>query len=201
MATISTLLGLRVDSRLGRRDVADRQDCAGLQAMAAGADRSQQEAAAVDHGIERIGARAVASGFVGIRVGLARVREVLGQARSQLTGAAGALGEASRSVGTVAQRSSPRETITAGNGAGSCIWGWWSPRARGAGPRDAAGRGRTGSSPRARGAVGARALPWRGVGIPPPRARGAGPPHRPGDVDVRITPACARSRFSTSVTQ
>ncbi|MEV0944022.1 DUF6244 family protein [Micromonospora wenchangensis] len=85
----------------------------GLQAMAAGVDRSQQEAAAVDHGIERIGARAVASGFVGIRVGLARVREVLGQARSQLTGAAGVLGEASRLVGTVAQQSSPRETITA----------------------------------------------------------------------------------------
>lgn len=55
---------------------------AGLQAMAADVDRSQQEAAAVDHGIERIGARAVASGFVGIRVGLSRVREVLGQVRS-----------------------------------------------------------------------------------------------------------------------
>ncbi|NHW87460.1 hypothetical protein, partial [Escherichia coli] len=69
---------------------------ADLRAMAAGADRSQQEIGAVDQAIEQIAARAVASGFVGITVGLARVREVLGQARSQLTEAGGALGEASR---------------------------------------------------------------------------------------------------------
>jgi hypothetical protein len=86
---------------------------ADLQAMAAGVDRSQQEAAAVDHAIEQIAARAVASGFAGITVGLARVREVLGQARSRLTDAGGVLGEASRSVGAVAQQPSPQETITA----------------------------------------------------------------------------------------
>ncbi|RAO15030.1 hypothetical protein [Micromonospora noduli] len=56
---------------------------ADLQAMAAGVDPAQQEAAAVDHAIEQITARAVAPGFAGVTVGLARTRELLGQARSR----------------------------------------------------------------------------------------------------------------------
>ncbi|MCX4391347.1 DUF6244 family protein [Micromonospora peucetia] len=86
---------------------------ADLQAMAAGVDRAQQEAAAVDHAIEQITNRAVASGFAGIAVGLARAREVLGQARSRLAQAGGVLGEASRSLSAVPQQPSPQETIAA----------------------------------------------------------------------------------------
>jgi hypothetical protein len=86
---------------------------AGVQSMAAGVDRAQQEAGAVDHAIEQITARAVASGFVGITVGLARAREALGQARSLLAQADGILGEASRSLTAVAQQPSPQETIAA----------------------------------------------------------------------------------------
>ncbi|WFE51226.1 DUF6244 family protein [Micromonospora sp. WMMD1155] len=86
---------------------------ADVQAMAAGVDRTQQEAGAVDHAIEQITARAVASGFTGIALGLARAREVLGQARSRLAQAGGVLGEASRSLSAVPQQSSPQETIAA----------------------------------------------------------------------------------------
>lgn len=86
---------------------------ADLRATAAGVDRSLQETGAVDHAIEQISARAMASGFAGIPVGLARVREVLGQARSRLTEAGGILGEASRTVTAVAQQPSPQEAITA----------------------------------------------------------------------------------------
>ncbi|MEV4847453.1 DUF6244 family protein [Micromonospora matsumotoense] len=86
---------------------------ADMQAMAAGVDRAQQEAAAVDQAIEQITARSVASGFAGIAVGLARARETLGQARSWLAQADGVLGEASRSLRAVPQQSSPQETIAA----------------------------------------------------------------------------------------
>ncbi|MEU1756723.1 hypothetical protein ABZ436_29265 [Micromonospora matsumotoense] len=48
---------------------------ADLQAMAAGVDRAQQEAAAVDEAIEQITARSVTSGFADITVGMARARE------------------------------------------------------------------------------------------------------------------------------
>jgi hypothetical protein len=84
-----------------------------LQAMAAGVGAAQQEAAAVDHAVEQIAARAVAAGFAGIAVGLARVRELVGQVRTRLTTAGGVLGEASRSVATVPQQPSPQETISA----------------------------------------------------------------------------------------
>jgi hypothetical protein len=84
-----------------------------LQAMAAGVGAAQQEAAAVDHAVEQIAARAVAAGFAGIAVGLARVRELVGQVRARLTTVGGVLGEASRSVATVPQQPSPQETITA----------------------------------------------------------------------------------------
>ncbi|SCL35869.1 hypothetical protein GA0070615_2907 [Micromonospora aurantiaca] len=106
----------------GRRGAFERGDRAmsltdtigaDLQAMTAGVDRSQQETAAVDRAIEQIAARAVASGFIGITAGLARVREVIGQARSRLSEASGVLSEASRSVGSVAQQPSPQETIAA----------------------------------------------------------------------------------------
>lgn len=86
---------------------------ADIQAMAAGVDRTQQEAGAVDHTVEQITARAVASGFAGIAVGLARARQVLQQARSRLAQASGILGEASRSLSAVPQQPSPQETIAA----------------------------------------------------------------------------------------
>ena len=86
---------------------------ADIQAMAAGVDRTQQEAGAVDHTVEQITARAVASGFAGIAVGLARARQVLQQARSRLAQAGGILGEASRSLSAVPQQPSPQETIAA----------------------------------------------------------------------------------------
>jgi hypothetical protein len=68
------------------------------QAMAAGVGTAQQEAAAVDHAVEQIATRAAAAGFAGIAVGLARVREVVGQVRARLATIGGVLGEASRSV-------------------------------------------------------------------------------------------------------
>lgn len=84
-----------------------------LQAMAASVNRAMLEAAAVDHAVERIAARAVASGFAGIAVGLTRVREVVGQVRARLTAVGGVLGEASRSVAAAPQQPSPQEAITA----------------------------------------------------------------------------------------
>ncbi|MFG1955927.1 DUF6244 family protein [Micromonospora sp. NPDC048830] len=84
-----------------------------LQAMAAGVGAAQQEAAAVDHAVEQIAARAVAAGFAGIVVGLARVRELVGQVRTRLTTVGGVLGEVSRSVAAVPQQPSPQELISA----------------------------------------------------------------------------------------
>ncbi|MFI6163000.1 DUF6244 family protein [Micromonospora haikouensis] len=86
---------------------------ADLQAMRAAVGAAQQEAAAVDHAVEQIAARAVAAGFAGIAVGLGRVREVVGQVRTRLTAAGGVLGEASRSVSAAPQQPSPQETIGA----------------------------------------------------------------------------------------
>ncbi|MEU7171470.1 MULTISPECIES: DUF6244 family protein [Micromonospora] len=84
-----------------------------LQAIGAGVSTAQQEAAAVDHAIEQIAARAVAAGFAGIAVGLTRVREVVGQVRTRLTTVGAVLGEASRSIAAVPQQPSPQETISA----------------------------------------------------------------------------------------
>ncbi|GAB3149040.1 hypothetical protein GCM10027290_34700 [Micromonospora sonneratiae] len=84
-----------------------------LQAIHAGVDAAQQEAAAVDQTVEQIAARAAAAGFVGITVGLARVREAIGQARAQLTTVCGVSREASRSIASVPQQPSPQETIDA----------------------------------------------------------------------------------------
>ncbi|MBO4204776.1 DUF6244 family protein [Micromonospora echinofusca] len=83
-----------------------------LQAMGAGVSAAQQEAAAVNSAVEQVAARAAAAGFAGIAVGLARVREVVGQVRARLTTAGGVLGEASRSVAAVPQQPSPQETIS-----------------------------------------------------------------------------------------
>ncbi|WP_232290440.1 DUF6244 family protein [Micromonospora sp. ATCC 39149] len=84
-----------------------------LQAMAAGVHRAQQQVAAVDHVVEQIAARAVASGFAGIAVGVARVRETTGQVRVRLTSVGEVIAEASRSLAAVPQQPSPQETITA----------------------------------------------------------------------------------------
>ncbi|MBO4209005.1 hypothetical protein GSF22_23820 [Micromonospora echinofusca] len=84
-----------------------------LQTMAAGVGAVQQDAAAVDHAVERIAARALGAGLAGIAVGLARVREQVGQVRARLTTVGGILGEASRSVSAVPRQLSPQEAITA----------------------------------------------------------------------------------------
>ncbi|MGW0434022.1 DUF6244 family protein [Micromonospora sp. NPDC003197] len=82
-----------------------------LQAIHAGIDAAQQEAAAVDHAVEQIAVQAAAAGFAGIAVGLAQVREAIGRTRAQLTTASGALGQASRTLTAVPQQPSPQETI------------------------------------------------------------------------------------------
>ncbi|MGC5031135.1 DUF6244 family protein [Micromonospora sp. DT229] len=84
-----------------------------LQTMAEGVATAQQGAAAVDHAVEQIAARAVGAGFAGIAVGLTRVREQVGQVRARLSTIGGILGEASRSVSAVPQQPSPQEAITA----------------------------------------------------------------------------------------
>ncbi|MEH1017449.1 DUF6244 family protein [Micromonospora sp. CPCC 206060] len=84
-----------------------------LRVMAEGVATAQQGLAGVDHAVEQIAARAVGAGFAGIAVGLARVREQVGQVRARLSTVGGILGEASRSVSAVPQQPSPQEAIAA----------------------------------------------------------------------------------------
>ncbi|MEU8048476.1 DUF6244 family protein [Micromonospora haikouensis] len=84
-----------------------------LRTMAEGVATAQQGAAGVDHAVEQIAARAVAAGFAGIAVRLARAREQVGQVRARLTTVGGILREASRSVSAVPQQPSPQEAIAA----------------------------------------------------------------------------------------
>ncbi|WP_431893360.1 DUF6244 family protein [Micromonospora haikouensis] len=84
-----------------------------LRAMAEGVATAQQATAEVDHAVEQIAARAVAAGFAGIAVGLARVRGQVGKVRARLSTVGGILGEASRSVSAIPQQPSPQEAIAA----------------------------------------------------------------------------------------
>lgn len=84
-----------------------------LCAMTAGVGAAQRQAAAAEHVIAQIAARAVAAGFAGIAAGLAQVGEVVGRARARLTAIDAILGETTRSVASAAQQPSPQETISA----------------------------------------------------------------------------------------
>ncbi|MEH0972805.1 DUF6244 family protein [Micromonospora sp. CPCC 205546] len=84
-----------------------------LRAMAAGVDTAQQQAAAAEHAVAQIAARAVAAGFTGVAVRLTQVRELVGHVRARLTTVGGVLDEAPRVATAIAQQPSPQDTVSA----------------------------------------------------------------------------------------
>lgn len=82
-----------------------------LQAVANGIGVAAQAAAAADATAENIAQHSAAQGFTGIAQSMARVRQVLQEARSQLAAAAATAGETTSAVAAIPQQMTPQQTI------------------------------------------------------------------------------------------
>jgi hypothetical protein len=79
--------------------------------MAAGVDRALITAGAADGRVQEVQQRVTAAGFVGIAVGLGRVRETVGQVRAGLAVHAAVIGEAATGVAAAPRELTPQEAV------------------------------------------------------------------------------------------
>jgi Na+/H+ antiporter NhaD/arsenite permease-like protein len=79
--------------------------------MAAGVDRALANAGAADGRVGEVQQRVTAAGFVGITVGLGRVREAVGQVRAGLAAHAAVIGEAVTGVAAAPREMTPQQAI------------------------------------------------------------------------------------------
>jgi hypothetical protein len=79
--------------------------------MAAGVDRALVNAGAADGRVQEVQQRVTAAGFVGIAVGLGRVREAVGQVRAGLAVHAAVIGEAAMGVAAAPREMTPQQAI------------------------------------------------------------------------------------------
>ncbi|MFC4109921.1 DUF6244 family protein [Micromonospora zhanjiangensis] len=82
-----------------------------LRALATGAERARELAAAADGQAQEIGLRAAGAGFVAVAAGLARVREAIAGVQGGLGGLGGSIGEATKATAAVPNVATPQETI------------------------------------------------------------------------------------------
>ncbi|WP_089003309.1 DUF6244 family protein [Micromonospora echinofusca] len=82
-----------------------------LHALAAGVERAQRLAAAVDSQAQEIAVRAAGTGFAGVAAGIARVRAAVSTIQAGLSSAATAVGEANSAASSVPRQATPQETV------------------------------------------------------------------------------------------
>jgi hypothetical protein len=83
-----------------------------LHALAAGVERAQRLAAAVDSQAQKVAARATSAGYAAVAAGIVRVRAAVSTIQGGLASLATAVGEATRAAASVPRQATPHETIT-----------------------------------------------------------------------------------------
>jgi hypothetical protein len=81
--------------------------------MAAGIDSAQEHVAAAEARAREIAARAAASGFTGIAVGMSRIQGLIGEIRTRLAGVGNSINEMVTAVAAAPRETSPEQAVAA----------------------------------------------------------------------------------------